>query len=313
MKNKALGIFLVILAIPLVIISILQFSTWGMFQADFYKKILNDSNSYSNWSDALQEQANSQEKNILLEAVKNTDENWLKNTTESNLNKVFAFLEGKVETLDFSIPTANLKNNLINEGYISESAQKAIPDNISIQNYAEFLKDLKIISLQQANAFGTTVPAEFFNQFDQSIVAAESFKNNFNKQTVIAKRAYQIAIFVSYAVFALTIFILLFIAIAARHYPPAIFRWVGQALLIPSTILTIVALLVQKLINDYFQTSYVKLPNVLQVAFTPLINTSLSTVFGNIAKISLYATLFGLFLILLSYLWPKIAARDIHA
>jgi hypothetical protein len=312
MKNKALGVFLVILAIPLVIISLLLISNWGMAHADFYKNILNQSKTYSNWSDVLENTA-PEDKNILLETLKNTDEAWLRTNTEKNLNMVFAYLEGKAETLDFSIPTANLKTNLIKDGYISEEAQKAIPDNISVQNYADFLKDLKIISLQQANAFGTTVPAEFFNQFDQSVVAAEMFKDNFNKQAATAKRAYQIAIFAGYAIFALTIFFLLCIAIAARHYPPSIFRWVGEALLIPSTILTIAALLIQKLINDYFQASYIKLPETLQVAFTPLVNTSLATVFGNIAKISLYATLLGLFLILMSYLWPKIAARDIHA
>ncbi len=105
--------------------------------------------------------------------------------------------------------------------------------------------------------------------------------------------------------------LLIIIALIARRYPPAIFRWVGDAIFIPAGLLTLAAFLSQNILTKFFDPfRMLKLTIETQNFLLPLYKTLLSHIFSDIIKVSFIITLIGLSFIIFSYILPLFMKKE---
>ncbi|OGD57439.1 hypothetical protein A2V71_03395 [Candidatus Berkelbacteria bacterium RBG_13_40_8] len=304
MQNRCLGVFLIFLVVPLVFLSILEIVFLSDFTSSrFYKNLLTKNNSYSQSAELIQK-GNIESGNFLADAAQNINASWLQENVEYNLDALFNFLGGKTATSQMSINLTNLKKNLTPIPDLSADAIAMIPDRLTFDSYKTFLEDLKG-DLEKQSQGQQALIAQDIEDINSQIQTVDNLSAQFDNNLSSAKQAFFLAKVIAYVIFALTLMLLVIIAIICRRHPPAIFRWVGDALFIPALVLFLATLFSQQLITNYLSPLRIfKLTQETQSLVVPLYRTSINEIFSDIIKISFIVAFIGLSFIVLSYILP---------
>ncbi len=157
MQNKCLGVFLIFLAIPLMVLSILELVFITNFTSSlFYKTLLTKSNSYS-YAEKLLQQSNIEQGTFIADMAQNINASWLKQNTEKTLDEFFKFLNGKTNSKDISIDLTMLKKNLTPTTSLPADAIATIPDKLTFDSYEKFLENLRSDLGNQSQDINSTI------------------------------------------------------------------------------------------------------------------------------------------------------------
>lgn len=310
MQNKCLGVFLIFLAIPLVILSILELVFITNFTSSlFYKNLLLKSNSYSQ-AEKLLQQSNVEQGSFLSDMAESINASWLKQNTENTLDEFFKFLNGKTTSQNISIDLTAFKKNLTPTPDLPADAITMIPDKLTFNSYKKFLEDLKSDLETQSQGQAALVSQDIAD-INNQIKEADNLSKQFDNNLSTIKRSFFFTKVMAYIIFGLTLLILIIIALISRSFPPAIFRWVGDALFIPAGFLTLVAFAFQNILTRSLDPlRMLKLTIETRNFLLPLYKTLLSHIFSDIIKISFIIALIGLSFIIFSYILPLFIKRE---
>jgi len=320
LQNKCLGVFLVVLAFPLVILSIFFISTNNLFKSSFYKNIFRSTDSYNKTSQIVSQsidKTSTQPGDFTVEIFQNADGTWYKTSIENNLDEFFLYANNKKTQANFSIDLKplGLKTILSKNSDLPADAVKLIPDQLTFASYVQFMTDLRRIYSQNLDpaTMPETVKKDLEN-IDAQIKQGKDLENKTNQNLLNIKKGFKYARIGIYIVYGLTILILVLIGVAARKYSPAIFRWAGEALVIPSAFVAIISYFAVRLLTTTFNPiNSAKFTIDLKQLLSPIYISLVSILFNDIMKTSFIVGFLGLIFIIFSYILPKFIAKDITA
>lgn len=320
MQNKCLGIFLVVLVLPLVILSIIFISTNSLFKSSFYKNTFRSTDSYNKVSQIVSQSINkagNQPGNITIAIFQNADAGWYKTNIEDNLDEFFSYVNNQKPQANFSIDLKplGLETILSKNADLPAEAIQLIPDQLTFNSYSQFMTDLKRIYSQDSNlARSPEIVKKDLENINSQITQGKDLEKKTNQNLLNIKNGLHYTKIGIYIIYGLTILILILIGVAARHYSPAIFRWVGEALVVPSTILAIISYFAARLLTSTLNPlNAVKMSADLKLLLSPIYISTLNILFNNIMKMAFIVGFIGLIFILFSYILPKIISKDIAA
>lgn len=302
MQNKCLGVFLVVLAIPFVSASILMLALRPLNSADFYKKILNQTNTYQKLAQNPALSQSPKENNFLGFLLYNANADWYQANIEKNLDALFGFLNKENSRLEVGIPTDLLKKNVAANSQFPPQLLSAVPDELTTTTYLQLVKEMSKIA---GNAAG--------GEFEKGVQDATRLDQQFQQNSQVGQKFYSYSKLSGFLVYILTLLILLCIALAARCYPPAIFRWVGEALIIPSALVGLTFFLIQPFFADALNQTLTKLPTETQQIVNPLVSAAVQDILNRIQRVAMTVSMVGLIMLVISYILPKVMAKDIQA
>ena len=294
MRNKCLGAFLVFITIPLVALSILLVSSFSFFRVEMYKELLTSSNAYEKI--VLLIPRDNADDDLLNSIYKSVDAKWLKTNFEKNADLLFAFLNGKTNSFDFDVDISALKTDL--HVAMPELKNLNLPDTLSVQSYQNVLNQLgKTLSDNKMDL------QEITNQLQNAEKFQAEFENNL-KTTQTSIKFYKIG---TYIVIGLTLILLCLIGIVSRYYPPAILRFVGLTLLIPSGLLAIFTMLTKNLlVNWYNPLTKIELSEPVRALINPIFNKLVANTTNQIIVISLVIAMIGILMTIGSFIWASL-------
>ena len=320
MQNKCLGVFLVVLVIPLVILSIVFFSTRGLLKSPFYKNILQKTGSYNKVSQSVVQSTlknQNQTDDITNTILQNADANWYQANFEKNLDEFFLYVNGQKSEGNFSLDLQSLgiKNSLAKNSEIPPEAIQLIPDQLTFSSYLQFMTDLKKIYTQNAGlAVSSEIVQKDLENINRQIQQGTELQKRTEQNLANIKNIFYYTKLGVYIVYGLTLLILILIGIAARHYAPAIFRWVGEALVIPSFVISLILFFSQRLLLVTLNPlNTIKLSAETKQLLMPIYSAVISTLYNDVLKTIFVVGLIGLFLVIISYLLPKFITKYITA
>ena len=320
MQNKCLGVFLVVLAFPLVILSIFFISTNSLFKSSFYKNIFRSTDSYNKTSQIVSQsinKTNTQSGDFTIAIFQNADGAWYKTNVENNLDEFFLYVNNKKPQANFNIDLKplGLKTILSKNSDLPKDAVNLIPDQLTFASYIQFMTDLKRIYSQNTDpSIASETVKKDLENIDTQIDQGKNLENKTNQNLSNIKNGFHYARIGIYIVYGLTILILVLIGVAARHYAPAIFRWVGEALVIPSAFIALISYFAAHLFTTTLNPiSTAKFTIELKQLLSPIYISVVSVLSNDIMRISFIVGFVGLIFIIFSYILPKFIAKDIAA
>jgi len=303
MRNKCLGVFLVLVTIPLVMLSILQLASSGLLSSQFYKNFFTKNNLYEKFVLILPQKDSSQD--IIAAFSQSIDANWLKVNTEKNLDAFFAYLFNKTSTFDFNIDTSVLKTNPSSD--IPEDLQKILPDTLTLETYGEFLTNTKDQFLKNSKELDQEIAQKDLQDINKQIEDFGTFKDKFSQNTKAIQTSFLYFKIGLWVIYGLTLLMLVVVGLAARRYWPAILRWIGQAIFIPALLLVMISFLLPKFFIDFYHPlQNLKVTTESKDFIMTTYNGLVNTASFNVSRVSLAFALVGLLLIILSYILPLI-------
>lgn len=278
MKNKCLGCFLLFLAFPFIMLSIVNLSTEQLSHSKFYKDLFRKTETYNNAINLIQSTNTSG--NPMVAAIGEAGAPWLQKNIETNLEAAFSYLEGKTKTLNFNLDIIPLKKTL--------PQGVDLPDIITPQTMTDFGNQMNELTKQTAVEGGQ----------------APDFNQQFNKNLERSHKAYNASRIGRFVIYFLTLLLLFFIGLVAKSDWPAIMRWEGVALMIPglcSEILVLITMFLLKMVN--LAKMFNMTPEVDKLV-NPLFVGATSIILSQIQLISLIVAGTGLLVIITSYFLP---------
>lgn len=305
MHNKCLGVFLVFSAIPLVILSIFILSTGKITTTKYYKELFRKSNSYQLALNALPktEEKSSEKTNILSLISANATPVWLETTITENLDQFDTYINHHATTLDPKINISSFKDDF--SAQLPAEMQEMVPDVISFGTYTDYLNNANQLITNALKSTPGLNPEEITN-INKQINDTKRTQQQFTQNANSIRTGFFYGKIISYIIFALTLLMLLIIALAARHFVPAIFRWTGQTLFISGLLSLFTAFLAQYIIKNFNFLSSLKISPQTKQLITPLYNNILNDIFSLAIKISFLVAIIGLVSIIFSYILPAI-------
>lgn len=301
MQNKCLGVFLVFSAIPLVMLSIFILGTSKITTTQYYKELFKKSNAYELAIKALPktEDKTKENENMISLISANATPMWLETTITKNLDQFDAYINNRATALDPSIDISSFKDDFSSQ--LPTEMQEIIPDVISFSTYTNYLNNANQLitnTLKSAPGAGQDEIAGI----DKQMSDIKNTEQKFNQNANSVKIGLHYGKIISYIIFTLTLLMLIVIALAARHYVPAIFRWTGQTLFISGLLTLIMALLAQYITKNYNFLSSLKISAEVKQLITPLYNNILTDITSTTIKISFLVTVIGLISVITSYI-----------
>jgi len=308
LQNKCLGVFLVLTAIPLVMLSIFVLGTGKITSIKYYKELFKKSNSYELAIRALPktEEKTSENGNVISIISTKATPTWLETNITKNLDQFDAYINNRSNTLDPSIDIGIFKNDFASQ--LPTEMQEIVPSTISFSTYTEYLNNANQLitnTIKSIPGSNQDNIIEINKQIDSTKHTQQQFTQNANS----IKTGFFYAKIISYIIFALTLLMLLIIAIAARHYVPAIFRWTGQTLFISGLLTLIMTLLTQYIVKNYNFLAPLKISAEIKQLITPLYNNVLNDITTATIKISFLVTIIGLISVIFSYILPMMMPK----
>lgn len=237
MRNKVLGVFLVLITIPFIILSILTLTFSNLRKPLFYKTTFNKYNLYKPATLAIRSLSVSNDnKNFFSAVIPQITESWLKENTETNLDNYQRYLKGQDANFNFYLNIAPFKDDIAKN--IQGLSKEDIPDKLTFASYSEILVKLQAAQAEMAKQSGQSVE-------DQKAQTA-SIENKFNQNTAHSKKILGYFNIGSYILFAITLLLLILIALAARRNLKSMFRWLAATLLISVGLMILPALFVNR-------------------------------------------------------------------
>jgi hypothetical protein len=306
--NKCLGVFLIFLAFPFVVLSILELSFFRDFtRSQFYKTILKQSNSYQGTSNLIGKNEVPSQTNIVSMLSQSINAQWLQANTEQNLDNFFAFLNGKTSQANLSINLSSLKANLKPTTDVPQDVINLIPNQLSIDSYQTFLTNLEqeIKKQSAGDAISTQMAQQDISNIQNQIQNTNNISGQYQNNLNNIKRGFFLSKIVGFAILAVTLLLLLFIGLAARTDISAVTRWIGNALVYPAGLMVVFFYILGrgsplciKAINNLNASADIK--NILRgIGSSAIQNISLDGM-----KIAGAFFIGGLILIIISYLIP---------
>lgn len=310
MHNKCLGVFLVFITIPLVVLSIFILSAGKITTAKYYKEIFTKSNSYELAIKALPKKENDakESENMISLISANATPAWLETTITKNLDQFDAYINNRATTLNPSIDITNFKDDFSSQ--LPTEMQEIIPNIISFETYTEYLNNAnQLITnvLKSSPGAGQDEIAQINKQISSTKQTQQQFIQNSNS----IKTGFFYGKIISYVIFTLTLLMLIVIALAARHYIPAIFRWTGQTLLIGGLLSVITAFLAQYIVKNFNFITKLEISNETKNLITPLYNNISNDITSTAIKISFLVLAIGLVFVIFSYILPMLMPKTV--
>lgn len=302
MHNKCLGVFLVFITIPLIILAIINLGVGKLTTAKYYEDLFKKTNSYNT---SIQTFKKTPAENDFLKALQtNISAAWLQTNLTQNLDQFDAYFNGNSNAVDPSIDIRPFKKDLT--AGLPVEVKTLVPDIISFKTYTDYLTQTQKI-MSQGTALGLGLDPSNSSQIKQQISSTQDNEQKLLSNFASAKRGYALMLIFRYVIFGLAILMLAVIALAARHWYPAIFRWTGQTLLISGVLSFILFFFTDKILVGLNLMNKIDLSNELKQIITPIYNSVLQDVASGIEKISLIIAGIGLIFLIVSYILPIFA------
>lgn len=312
MKHKCLGLFISFLLFLSIISFVGLVQVKSLLNAKVFLQILDQAKIYEKITD-IGKQINQTagpddstlQKTIINAYSKSLDPDWTRKIVSENIPQFFDYLNNKTKTLNISIDLAHFKANLTNN--YPDAAREEI-SALPACGQDQTFKENEIpdclpagTSADQANASITS------GDFDELIAEVPNIYQITEQNQTIKhiKRDFDI---INYGFWVLLVFCLLMVLLLiflGRGDWPAIFRWSGTSLVVPSALLIVLDILY------YFANSY--FAKLLQSGagenFASFSLPIIAVINQKLTSIGLFVSgailLAGIVLIIVSYLLPK--------
>lgn len=186
MRNRCLGVFLIFLAFPFVVLSIIELTFIHDFtSSNFYKNVLNKSNAYSTSSKMISE-ATKENDDVISMLANNIDETWLKENVDKNLDEFFQFVNGRKTNTDFELDLSSLKTGLKPNSETSQEMIDAIPDTLSFETYKQYLINFQT----ELNKEGQGELLNAASGIDNQIQEADKIENQLDNNLQNVKKGF---------------------------------------------------------------------------------------------------------------------------
>lgn len=302
MHNKCLGIFLVFITIPLVIVSIIQLGSWKLIKPSYYKDLLKKSNSYTALVKAIPKPENQETGNIFAVIQANMTPAWLEQNVEKNLTQLDRFINNKNKTLDLSLDITPFREQLVTNA--PGEAKEMVPNELSLQSYSKLLSDTSNL-MKNTSASDPSISQSDMDQIQAQVVSTEKLNAQLDQNSKQIKQGFSRVKIVGYIVFGITLLMLFFIGLAARHWLPAIFRWIGVTLFIPGILTMGISFIVKNLAIRFNPIGSLKASAEIKQVLSPLYQNLISDMTSRIGIIALVVAIIGIISLILSYILPK--------
>lgn len=299
MHNKCLGIFLVVVTVPLIMASIISLGTGKLTTAKYYKELFKKSDAYNLTIKALPKSDNTNKEDIMAAIYTNMTPAWLEQTITQNFDQFDAYFNGKSMAIDPSIDITAFKSDLTTN--LPEGIQKIVPNVISFSTYSTYLNQAQKTITQNMNP-SLTANQENLSAIQKQFDSTSNSQQQFFKNMDSAKKGYHLANIFRYVLYALTILMLIVISLAARHWYPAIFRWTGQTLLIGGLLTLGLFFAFKEILLNFNVIAKFNFSIEVKNIVTPLYNNIFTDFTFSIAKISLLVAIIGLIFLITSYI-----------
>ena len=310
MHNKCLGVFIVFITIPLVVLSIFILSAGKLTTTKYYKELFKKSNAYELTINALPKADDkaTEDGNIISLISANATPAWLETTITENLDQFDAYINHRATTLDPKINISSFKDDFSSQ--LPAEMQEMVPDVISFGTYTDYLNNANQLITNALKSTPGLNPEEITN-IDKQINDTKRTEQQFTQNANSIRKSFSYGKIISYIIFALTLLMLLIIALAARHYVPAIFRWTGQTLFIGGLLSLIAAFLAQYIVKSFNFISSLEISPEIKQLITPLYNNTLTDLTSTSIKISFLIAAIGLVFVIFSYILSAIMPQKL--
>ena len=303
LRNKYLGVFLVLVTIPLIFLSILVLSSNKLATGKYYKALFQKSDSYELVIKALPKTEGAVSNgNIFTLISTNATPAWVEKTINQNLDQIEAYINQQTPTLDPSIDISSFKDKVTAE--LPTEIQEIVPNIISFSTYAEYLANAKQL-LSEASNTTSGVNQTNITDIDQQTNNTKQTQQQFTQNTGLVKTGLHYGQIISYIIFALTLLMLLMIILATRHSISAIFHWTGWTLLVGGLSSFGLAFLIKYVTKNYDLLAQFHLSTETKQLLIPIYNNISTDIASTITKISFLVAVIGLIAIITSYILPK--------
>lgn len=296
MNNKCLGVFLVVITIPLVMLSIIQLSSVVFLKSKFYKELFQKSKTYEAVVNAMPKSPNNGDLIGIIQNKMTPD--WLQSNVENNLDALFLFVGKDAKRMDLSIDIKPFRDDIA--AGLPAEAQKYVPETLSVETYNQFLSQTQGLMDQVS-----TIAAESGSDVDKQIAEQKKASNNFNQtfenNANSIKKGFTYLKIAIYIVYALTLIMLLIIILVSRHYIPAIFRWTGATIFISGLLTFTLSLVLSKIVLGLNLIDRFKLGPEIKAIINPLFNNATANFAMNLGRVSLAVVIFSAVMIIFSY------------
>lgn len=291
-------------------LSIFILGTGKITTTKYYKELFKKSNSYELAIKALPktEDKTTENENMISLISANATPAWIETTITKNLDQFDAYINNRATTLDPNIDISSFKDDFSSQ--LPTEMQEIMPDMISFSTYTNYLNNAnQLVTNALKSAPGAS--QDEMASIDKQMNDIKNTEQKFNQNANSVKIGFRYGKIISYIIFALTLLMLLVIALAARHFVPAIFRWTGQTLFISGLLTLIMALLTQYIAKNYNFLSSLKISAETKQLITPLYNNVLNDITTTTIKISFLITVIGLIFVIFSYILPILMPKTV--
>lgn len=310
MRNKILGVFLVLITIPFIILTIFTITFTNLKNPLFYKQVLDKHSIYNSATLSIRSLPVASDSNNFFSAViPQITTSWLKENVETNLDNFNVYLKGKNSTYDFYLNIAPFKAQIVKN--MPGLSANDIPDKLTLSSYSQILEKL------QANQTGLVKNSDTGSDVGSQIEKNINLQDQFSKNTSQVKKGIGYFNIGSWVVIGLALVLLILIGVAARRNLKSMFRWLAATLLISVGLMILPTFFINK-----FGSSYVT--KISSKSLTPqtmdLIKNSIKAVSFELAHIILILCAviggIGLLFIIISFFVPappkEIKPKDIE-
>lgn len=264
MRNKVLGVFLVIITVPFIILSIFTMAFSSLKNPLFYKQVFQKYDVYNSATLAIRSlPAATDNKNFWSAVIPQITSDWLRENTVTNLDNFNLYLTEKNANFDFYLNIAPFKDDII-KNMPTGLNPTDIPDKLTFSNYGDILN-----KLQETQSTLTQQASNSSNQIENQININNDLQKQFSSNSSNIKTGFRLFNIYSYILYAIAVLLLALIGIAARRNLKSMFRWLAATLLISNGLVFIPAFFVKKCGVTYINISSDKLTpqtsNFLQI------------------------------------------------
>lgn len=295
MQNRCLGVFLVFLAAPFVILSIMFISSLNLLKVDYYKDLLVKTDSYNKITSMAH---NTQSDNPLVKSLtSDVNSKWVRTSVEYNLDVAGNFINKKSNNANFMLDLAPFRADIAKQ--LPAGINISVPDQLSYDTYSNFLLTFK-------EALVTAEPQisqKDLENLDNLINSSDKLSSKTNQDLINIRRGINFYKISGTIVIALTILWLFLIAILARKHLPAIPRWIGQALFLPSLFFVLTILLLKQVLLNISPLNNVNMSSDLKSIFQSIYLTFTKGTLDNLIFYGSITIIIGFLLVIVSYIW----------
>lgn len=236
MRNKILGVFLVLITVPMIILAILTVTFTNLKNPLFYKKTLEKHSVYNTATLAIRSlPAASDSNNFWSAVIPQITTRWLKENIETNLDNFNTYLTKNNTNFDFYLNIIPFKDQIVKN--MPGLSSSDVPDKLTLSSYGQILE-----KLQQNQTAKIAEQSGIDSQIQKNL----NLQSQFTQNTSQIKKGIGYFNIGSWIVISLALILLILIGVAARRNLKSMFRWLSATLLISVSLMILPAFLVNR-------------------------------------------------------------------